>query len=235
MPPPQADSPFCVVGDLHGCSALMDRLLPRLPAPNEAHLIFVGDYIDRGDDSAGVLHRLAALIEKHGDRVTCLMGNHEDMLLKFLDDPTDRGPRFLRYGGLQTLASFGVGGISERSTGTELVTAQNALRSAMGPELETMLRNMPLIWQSGNMAVVHAAADPAVMMDDQDPRTLMWGHPDFGIRPRSDGIWVAHGHTIVDRITVDQGRIALDTGAYATGHLSAIHATPDGIEQFDSA
>jgi len=224
LPPPQADTPFSVVGDLHGCAALMDKLLSRLPGADEAHLVFVGDYIDRGDDSAGVLRRLADLRAAHGDRVICLKGNHEDMLLKFLDDPEERGQRFLRYGGLQTLASFSIGGVSERSTGMELVTARNRLRDAMGSERISLLKGLQLQWSSGNITVVHAAADPDLPMDEQDSRTLMWGHPDFLKQARSDGTWIAHGHTIIDSATIAGGRIAVDTGAYATGRLSAVHA-----------
>ena len=73
--------------------------------------------------------------------------------------------------------------------------------------------------------MVHAGADPALDMTEQTPHVLLWGTPAFRKRPRSDGQWVVHGHTVVDQGMVDNGRISIDTGAYATGVLTGIHIT----------
>ena len=75
----------------------------------------VGDYVDRGEDSAGVLRTLFA--RRDDPKLICLTGNHEEMLLSFLDQPVEKGERWLRYGGMQTLASFGVGGVNPSSKG----------------------------------------------------------------------------------------------------------------------
>ena len=220
-----------MIGDLHGCDRLLDKMLARLPDPDQMPLVFVGDYIDRGENSKAVLERLFDLSRRHPGQVICLKGNHEDMALKFLDDPEERGPRWLRHGGLQTLASYGIGGITENSGGMELFEAASDLRQAMGAELVDWLGDLPLIWQSGNIAVTHAGADPALPLDRQDPRSLMWGHRDFARLPREDGQWVAHGHVILPKPLAVAGRIALDTGAYATGRLSAMIARPEGLEE----
>ncbi len=185
-------------------------------------LVLVGDYIDRGEDSAGLLKRLVALKEEHGEKVVLLKGNHEDMLLKFLEDPEQNGRRYLRYGGLQTFASYGFGGVLESSSGETLVEARNRLKSAMGEDVLALLSNLPLFYRNGNIGVVHAGADPELPLNIQNPRHLMWGHPDFSKRARTDRLWIAHGHTIVPEVSIASGRIAVDTGAYATGKLSAV-------------
>lgn len=218
FPATAPDSPFIAVGDIHGCAGLLTRFLETEPA---CPVICVGDYVDRGDHSADVLRLL------HGrPDIVCLSGNHEEMMLNFLDNPARTGPRWLRYGGLQTLASFGITGVVESSGAEALTEAGAALRSAMGLDLLAWMRGLPTSWQSGNVAVVHAGADPARAMDAQDTKTLRWGHPDFDRRTRDDGVWVVHGHTIVDVPVASRGRIALDTGAYATGRLTAALIEP---------
>ena len=220
------ESGFYAMGDIHGRLDLLDRVLRGLP--DDLPLICVGDYIDRGDDGAGVLRRLQASPD-----ITCLRGNHEDMLLAFLDAPQDKGPRWIRNGGLQTLASFGVTGVTQTTAGIDLKIAADALRRAMGPELIDWMRLLPLMHETGNVTVVHAGADPAKPLDQQAHRTLTWGHPDFLTTPRRDGQWVLHGHTIVDAPSADQGRIAVDTGAYATGRLTVAQVIP-GEVSFES-
>lgn len=221
------DEPLAVIGDVHGCLPHLNKMLDQLAstAP-EARIVTVGDYVDRGEDSSGVLTRLAALSVE--GRVTCLKGNHEDMVLGFLDDPATVGSQWLRFGGLQSLASYGVGGVTETSGPAQMIAARDALRAAMGPEIEAWLRALPLLHQSGNVAVVHAAASPRRPLQTQTSKAMLWGHPLFAREDRSDGIWIAHGHTIAPEVEAHRGRIATDTGAYATGVLSAALIYPDG-------
>lgn len=221
FPVPAPDGPFRAIGDVHGCADLLDRALAR---PFRGQTICVGDYVDRGEHSAGVLRLLQARPD-----VICLSGNHEAMMLEFLDTPAEAGPRWLRNGGLQTLGSFGVAGVTERSDATTLRAARDTLADAMGADLITWLRHLPTRWQSGNVAVVHAGADPRIPLQEQAVSHLHWGHPEFARTPRADGIWVVHGHTIVDTPTATAGRIAIDTGAYATGCLTMARVSADGI------
>ncbi|MEQ3748532.1 MAG: metallophosphoesterase family protein [Celeribacter sp.] len=225
------------MGDIHGRADLLDRLLEKLhqQAPPDARLICVGDYVDRGEESARTLRDLHALTQQHPDHVICLMGNHEEMLLNFLDAPAQAGPSWLRHGGLQTLASFGLPAPAPGSSGATPDTAawedlRDRLRAALGPDLETWLRALPLRWSSGNVTVVHAGADPALPLEAQPAQALLWGHRDFTTTPRSDGHWVLHGHTITDAPQVQAGRIAIDTGAYATGRLTAALLEPGSPE-----
>ncbi len=212
--------PFLAIGDIHGRADLLERLeriileqSPGLPA------VFVGDYIDRGDHSAQVLELLMSSSEDGPQPVFCLRGNHEAMCLKFLDNPTEAGPRWLRYGGLQTLASYGVKVSVSDDSGLRRIRDDLAL--AMGDKVIDWLRERPAIWSSGNVHVTHAGADPSVSMDAQQRKNLVWGHKDFEHKPRTDGQWVVHGHVIVDAPFAMKGRIAIDTGAYVTGRLTA--------------
>lgn len=171
--PPTPDTPICVIGDVHGCFVQLEKLLTKVP--QDHRIILVGDYVDRGEYSAEVLRLISARPD-----ITCLKGNHEEMMLRFLNDPLEQGPRWLRYGGLQT-------------------------------------------WEmSGNVLVVHAGADPNVPPTEQSEKTLIWGHPSFLKTIRRDGVWVVHGHTIVGVAGANKGRISIDTGAFATGVLSAV-------------
>ncbi|KAA2311718.1 serine/threonine protein phosphatase [Pseudooceanicola sediminis] len=236
--------PFFAIGDIHGCDHLMPGLLERIDeiyarqqdqhearngAPWSARLVFVGDYVDRGDQSAAVLHRLQALQRDHPSTL-CLMGNHEQMLLQFLDTPGESGPRWMRYGGLQTMASFGVAPPAATAPADKWEEARDRFRTALGAPTEAWLRALPLIWQTGNVIVVHAGADPARPPAKQSEATLLWGHSDFTSTPRTDGLWVVHGHTIVEQPRPEMGRLPVDTGAYATGRLTAALISPGKVE-----
>lgn len=218
------EAPFFAIGDVHGCATLMDRMFDQIATKDAtAPIVFVGDYVDRGEQSADVLR---VLFDRREDQtLICIRGNHEEMMLEFIADPETKGERWLRNGGLQTLASFGVGGVRPNSQGPALRKAADDLTVAMGPAMVDWLHDLPAMWKTGNVAVVHAAADPHVPISLQGTQTLAWGHGDFDTTPRQDGIWVVHGHTIVDSPSAEAGRIAVDTGAYATGQLTAAYVT----------
>lgn len=229
------DAPFCAVGDLHGRIDLLERIekvilrtSPGLPT------VFVGDYIDRGEHSADVLRMLASGAETGEQPVICLMGNHEEMCLNFIDAPCGPATAWLRHGGLQTLASFGIGGVSPTSAEAALTEARDALVDAMGPDLLAWLRARPLSWQSGNVAVAHAGADPTRAISAQSSGSLLWGHPGFANHARKDGVWVIHGHVVHEHAGHRDGRIWVDTGAYATGRLSGVHVLRGELRFFSS-
>ena len=226
--------PIAVIGDIHGSLRQLEKLLDlidRMEARPD-RVVFVGDYIDRGDDSAGVLRLLHDLDSRK--EYTCLMGNHEQMLLDFLSNPSKHGSFWLSNGGLQTLASFGIAPIPLQSPEEDWVKLAEALSSAIGSKMELWLRSLPQYWQCGNVGVVHAAADPALPLEDQSRSHLLWGHPDFTKRPREDGLWIVHGHTIVDAVQVSDGRFSIDTGCYATGRLSAVILETDQAAYFST-
>ncbi|PZX13502.1 serine/threonine protein phosphatase 1 [Palleronia aestuarii] len=223
---PRPERPVCLVGDIHGRHDLLRAMLVRIaaePAAGRARLVILGDMIDRGPASAGVLRELRALHAADPERVICLMGNHERMLLDFLTAP-DAHAAWLERGGRATLASFGVeGGIEDP------VLAADALRRALPEGLQPWLARLPQFWIGEGIAAVHAAADPRLPMSSQSEDALLWGHPDFG-RRRRDGLWVVHGHVAHDAPQVAPGRIGVDTGAWETGVLSAAWLDADGLK-----
>ena len=217
------DKSIFVVGDVHGRA---DLLLPLLAKkPSDSQLVFVGDLVDRGDQSAEVLTIVKDLCQTGA---ICLMGNHERMMLDFINQPTELGARWMRYGGLQTLQSYDVRGISERAGNEELLAARDALLAEMPDGMEDWITKLPLQWATGNVHVVHAAAKPEVAMSEQRAKNLLWGASDFFQRPRTDGQWIVHGHTIFDQPTIEDGRISIDTGAFATGKLTALQLDSSG-------
>ncbi|PIB26844.1 hypothetical protein BFP76_10640 [Amylibacter kogurei] len=223
------DEPLFVIGDVHGCDVLLSQLLDK--RPDDARIIFVGDLVDRGPNSATVLDMVQSECQ---NGAICLMGNHEKMMLDFLDRPTERGPRWLTFGGLQTLESYGIRGISERATEHVLLTVRDKLISAMPAGQESWIRDLPNIHHSGNVHVVHAAADPNRDPDDQSSRVLLWGMDKFHQKTRRDGQWFVYGHTILNEPKIENGRIGIDTGAYATGHLTAVSIRNDQAQFFSA-
>ncbi|MBF9032602.1 serine/threonine protein phosphatase [Rhodobacterales bacterium HKCCE3408] len=237
--PDQTDAPrprthTYIVGDLHGRADLLEPLFARIDADigataaPEPQLVFVGDYVDFGPDSALVLRRLMDLSDEFPKNVTCLMGNHDRMMLDFLADPVRRGPRWLKAGGVATLRSFGLHDPGDTIDPGTLGTVARDLATAMPAGMLDWLAARPLSWNSGNVWAVHAAADPYHRMDEQSARVLLWGHPEFDVLPRNDGAWIVHGHTEVETPTAVEGRINVDTGAWHSGHLTACAIRPDG-------
>ena len=224
------DQPFAVIGDIHGRDDLLTVLLAKLEteAPG-LPVVFVGDYVDRGPDSATVVNHLRVLCRANPDMYVALRGSHEAMFLKFLETPAEAGPRWLFNGGDKTLASFDVDVPDDLADENNLVRARDSLADSAGPELINWMRALPLVWQSGNVAVTHAGADPSQPIEPRRGHGLLWGHRDFLRKPRQDGLWIVHGHYIVPEPAVDMGRIATDTGAYRTDCLTAAIITPGNV------
>lgn len=220
---------FYAIGDIHGCLEKTNALIAKIESeePN-AIIVFLGDYIDRCTQSAQVLSKLFELQTKQSDRYICLTGNHEKMMLEFIDDPLGRGARWLVNGGIETLESFGVKATKARLKAEEAMDVADELEEAMPKGLQQWLRDLPMQWSSGNVHCVHAAMDPNAAPDNQKERHLLWGHRDFMTTPREDGECVVFGHVIVPKPDVRDGRIAIDTGAYKSGCLTAVRIDSDG-------
>lgn len=237
---PRPDQQTYIIGDIHGRADLLELMLELIDAhiggtqASDPKLVFVGDYVDLGGDSAVVLARMRELQTDFPDNVTCLMGSHERMMLDFLNDPATRGPRWMRAGAAETLRSFGVAA-EDLEGSVEFDAFPAAARSLLQHLPEGMvewLENLPLSWHSGNLWAVHAGADPRYDMADQSARVLLWGHPEFDEGGRTDNLWIAHGHTEVDFPSAGDGRIATDTGAWRTGRLTACAVRPNGRYDF---
>ncbi|MGF1446831.1 MAG: metallophosphoesterase [Pikeienuella sp.] len=234
MSPLEPDHLLYAIGDLHGRADLLLRAIEKILA--EAHqsppeVVFLGDYIDRGGEARATLAALVEVARLREIRPIFLKGNHEAMLLNFLADPVAEA-RWLRVGGLETLLSFGIGAY-ETTSEPELARIADELRPAIAPFL-SFIEGLKPYHLSGNLLCVHAGADPARAPQRQRPETLLWGHPEFEKIPRQDGLWVVHGHRVIDAPRVERGRIAIDTGAYLSGILTMLKADPGAEPEFVS-
>lgn len=231
-PPPEARVAEAhrvyTVGDIHGRADLLEPLLTRIAADaevrrdgRETRHVFLGDYIDRGDDSRQVLDRLLALRAEAGEAAVCLKGNHEAALLEFVDDPVG-GARWLGFGGDRTLLSYGVPVPRDLSDAGALQAAGAALHAALGDHL-AFLRSLPCLWRSGDYVFVHAALAPRVALEAQQESDMLWGNRRF-LRQGCGlpGLRVVHGHYDDPEPVVRPERICIDTGAYYSERLTAL-------------
>ena len=219
---------FAAVGDVHGCLPQLETLYGKLKSEfgSDLPVIFLGDIVDRGPDTAGALRMIYELCRDAPESHGAIMGNHEEMMLEFIDDPVGKGSRWLVFGGQQTLASFGISIPSTRPDVEEAMEVAEALEDAMPQGMLAWLRGLPTHWSTGNIHCVHAGMNPGLAPGDQTDRVMINGHPAFLTTPRHDGQTVLHGHTVMNKATIGDGRISIDTGAYMTGVLTAAHVAP---------
>jgi len=210
------------VGDIHGCTAELGRLTDnilrdRAGWDGTCHLVFLGDYVDRGPDSHGTVERL--LTPPADFEVCCLRGNHEQTLLDFLDDAS-LYRSWKDFGARETLLSYGVTPprFDEPSAQEE---ARTAFRSALPPSHLAFFRGLPLSLTIGGYFFAHAGVRPGVGLERQSAEDLMWIRDEFVLSPVDFGKVVVHGHTPTEQPVRRTNRIGVDTGAYATGLLTA--------------
>jgi serine/threonine protein phosphatase 1 len=230
------------VGDIHGRHDLLERLLEKVLADAAASgdaagvarpcIVFLGDYIDRGEGARQTVALLRGFAGRDEAEPVFLMGNHEEMLLRFIRDPST-GARWLRNGGLQTLLSYGVRGVTSLSDPDDATRLRDELVSALGPDL-AFIEGLVACHRVGNVFFAHAGADPGVPTDEQERGTLLWGTERFQGAVRSDGVWVVYGHFVVDQPFAAEGRIAVDTGAYYSGRLTAARISDGDIRFLQS-
>lgn len=216
------------VGDVHGRLDLLDRLLRLILddlAPRAVDrpplLIFVGDYIDRGAASRGVIQRILALRTTEGLEVRTLKGNHEQAMLQFLGDPS-RGAEWVSYGGGATLTSYGVTAPALDADEAAWEEARLAFAAAVPEAHLDFLWSLELSLTVGDYMFVHAGVRPSVPLEDQREQDLLWIRDDFLSAPGPFGKVVVHGHTPRDEAFIGPHRIGLDTGASMTGVLTAV-------------
>jgi serine/threonine protein phosphatase 1 len=210
------------VGDIHGCARQLDDLMAVILADNQAsgldtRLVFLGDYLDRGPDSKGVIARL--LSPPEGYKASHLMGNHDQTLLDFLDDPiVYRSWR--SFGAQETLMSYGV--LPPRfDDEEEFVQARQQLLQAMPADHLNFLRNLQGSVRIGDYFFVHAGVRPGIALDQQVAADMLWIRDEFLDSRHNFGSVIVHGHTPIERGVRRTNRINIDTGAYATGRLTA--------------
>lgn len=228
--PASRTPPDCVIwaiGDIHGRSDLADRLLQAISADLSATragrkvIVFLGDHIDRGFDSRGVLDLLGTKASDPELEVHFIRGNHEDRMEAFLDDPAV-GPSWCDYGGHETLISYGVHPPAMRGDMTGWGETARAFNEALPAHHRSLLARQVLSVSLGDYFFCHAGARPGVPLDAQSPGDLMWIRQPFLDHPLPFEQVVVHGHTPTEAVVSDNRRISIDTGAYATNVLSAV-------------
>ncbi len=215
-----------VVGDIHGRSDLLAALhrkilLDARDAPARCVLVYLGDFIDRGGDSPGVVDLLLAG-PPPGFAAVHLKGNHEQSLLDFLED-TSGGPHWLSFGGDMTLSAYGIAlPAAERIEALHLKAAQSALRERLPAAHRAFFSGLVTSHAEGDYFFAHAGIRPGVALAAQTPDDLMWIREPFLSSTADHGKVVVHGHSISDQVEVRANRIGIDTGAYFSGRLSAL-------------
>lgn len=217
------------VGDLHGRLDLLRALHRHVDmelqadAPTDWRIVYLGDYVDRGPDSRGVLEFLAEA-KARDPRHVVLAGNHDLGLLDFLARPDPCGI-FITHGGLETAASYGVhaahfGAVEEG--GDALRAFHAALAAAIPKPHLALLHSLEASFDCGDFFCCHAGIRPSVALECQSADDLVWIRGEFH---RHEGLYpkvILHGHTPSGKVTVRPNRVNLDTGAYRTGRLSVL-------------
>ena len=211
------------VGDIHGRNDLFEAAIQAIEADDavresaETTFILLGDLVDRGPDSAGVI--AAARAWQARRKVRILAGNHEEMFLDaFHDKQVLR--QFLRHGGRETVLSYPI----DHATYNEanLVQAQVLMRAAVPQADLDFLRGFEDQIVIGDYAFVHAGILPGITMDEQETSYLRWIREPFLSHGDDHAHVVVHGHTIYDEAVMRSNRIGIDTGAYASGLLTVL-------------
>lgn len=227
LPPAAASTPaetrIYAVGDIHGrvdllaeTTDLIDEDLARRPVAYAVE-IYLGDYVDRGADSKGVIDLLSTRLVQNN--AICLRGNHEELLERFLNH-SDVLESWLKLGGLQTLASYGIHLRPDRSETPEALQAR--FRRAF-PRSHTLFLKCLKPWICcGDYLFVHAGIRPRVPFDRQTMHDLLWIRDEFLNSAHHHGKCIVHGHTPVPHPDLRPNRINIDTGAWQTGTLTCV-------------
>jgi serine/threonine protein phosphatase 1 len=226
IPPP--GTRLYAVGDIHGRPDLLEKMLAKIAKDAKksrasvTKVVFLGDYVDRGPDSRGVVQRLMGPAPEGIDQMIALKGNHEDMLLRFLDHPLHGGFEWiLLNGGAPTLASWGVD-LPAVLDAREIKGLHRDFLDRLTSQERMFLANLPLKHVEGGVLCVHAGIRPGVALSHQVPEDLMWIRDAFLDHPGSHGKMVVHGHTVTFEPELLPNRAGIDTGAWRTGSLTAL-------------
>lgn len=235
-PPAPAGCALYVIGDIHGRSDLLEKVLRaidrdmlRSHASRTAE-IYLGDYIDRGPNSAGVISRLIA---RAGEVHTIfLRGNHEQMLMDFVDGRDCWDP-WKAIGAIATLSSYGVPS-SLLSGNVQSEVLQDALARRLPPEHVEFYAQTGSYCRVGSYVMVHAGVRPGIDLEDQSVDDLLGVRQEF-LRFAGDlGFIVVHGHTPVRVPDMRPNRINIDTGAFATNRLTCLRIDQSGATVLES-
>ncbi len=215
------------IGDVHGRRDLLDQLLDQIVddhnarGPADTHIVFLGDLMDRGPDSSGVIDRAIELSETLGDdHVHFLMGNHEEVYLAAATGEEKLVRFFCKIGGRETILSYDISPAEYNAlTMEELAARMPTLLPQKHLDFIERFQDRIVL---GDYAFVHAGVRPGIAIEDQKPKDLRWIREDFLIDESPHDKVIVHGHTITDDVEECSNRIGIDTGAYMSGMLTAL-------------
>ena len=218
------------VGDIHGRLDLLDQLLARIEADaasrpaRKTWAVFLGDLIDRGPESAGVIERLRKWRPEH-IRPVFLAGNHEEVFLTILGGDARFLANWLKFGGAECAASYGLDPDLLRRIDEDEAVAM--LRAKVPRKHRDFLESFGDTFAFGDYLFVHAGIRPGIAIEEQDRTDLRWIRDPFLSDAHDHGCVVVHGHTIFEAVDERPNRIGIDTGAYRTGVLTALAVEGD--------
>lgn len=214
------------VGDVHGEDGLLEQMLGKIerdiderPAQRNV-LVFLGDLIDRGPDSAAVVERLRNYRHRNV-RTVFIAGNHEEVFLRILAGEDDLIASWLRFGGRECALSYG---LSPDLAAMPRDRAGEAIRAAVPADHRHFMEGFVDSFRAGDYLFVHAGVRPGVNLERQAPEDLRWIRKPFLDWTGGHGATIVHGHTISEKVEERAGRIGIDTGAYRHGRLTAFVA-----------
>ncbi len=198
------------IGDIHGCISNLMTIMDMIDIDIQNDtLIFIGDYIDRGPDSRGVVDFVLEL-KKNIEHVICLLGNHEQMFLDYINDGNVYKEMFLINGGDYTVSSYGV-----------VETADKSRVNVPGSHMEFFTSLLPH-YETEDYIFVHAGLKPAIPLEKQDIKDLIWIRHEFINSSYDFGKTVVFGHTPLPQPLIEPNKIGIDTGAVYGGKLTCV-------------
>jgi serine/threonine protein phosphatase 1 len=214
---------YCV-GDIHGRDDLLRQMHRMIAADSTGYagirkVVYLGDYVDRGDASRQVIERLIDAPLEEFESIF-LRGNHEQAMLDFLDFP-DRASSWLSFGGLETLLSYGIK-LDPPSFAPDFAGLAERFQQLLPDSHRGFIGATRLMHREGDYCFVHAGIRPGIRLEQQHPDDLLWIRKDFIDHTHPHPCVVVHGHTITNEPELLSNRIGLDTGAYFSGVLSCL-------------
>jgi serine/threonine protein phosphatase 1 len=218
------------IGDVHGRDDLLEDVLGSirkevagLPKARN-HIVMLGDLIDRGPDSRGVIERLRRFSDPDVE-LHIIMGNHEEVLMRVLEGQGELITSWLRFGGEEALKSYGIHAKDVRRVDAD--EGARLIKAAIPAEHQAFLRSFVETVRIGDYLFVHAGVRPRVELTSQSQADLRWIREPFLSDDSDHGFIVVHGHTVTDEVLERPNRIGIDTGAYVTGRLTCLGLEAD--------
>ena len=225
---------YYAIGDIHGCYNLLLKIIKLIEKDISQNkikhpaFVFLGDYIDRGPDSRKVIELLINIKKKY--KSIFLKGNHEDVLLRFIDNHK-KCSLLVINGGMPTLESYGINTLEIDPSINKKISEPDKIYKKIH---EQFLKNMPkshldflnndlkLYYETDNYFFAHAGVRPGVSLNNQTEQDLLWIREPFLSNTTKYKKLIIHGHTITNKADINPNRIGIDTGAYHTDELTAI-------------